>query len=103
MDDRCIVEALREATDTTDVVIGNDALDSVADVFERSFGERAAVVIADENTFEVAGMTVSRNVAHIRHRRCARRVGTGHREHVRARAGRLRPRPSLRGFCCATE
>jgi glycerol-1-phosphate dehydrogenase [NAD(P)+] len=62
MDDGRIVEALREATDTTDVVIGNDAPDSVAGVFERSFGERAAVVIADENTFEVAGMTVSRKL-----------------------------------------
>jgi glycerol-1-phosphate dehydrogenase [NAD(P)+] len=62
MDDRRIVEALREATDTTDVVIGDGALDSVADVFERSFGERAAVVIADENTVEVAGITVSRKL-----------------------------------------
>jgi glycerol-1-phosphate dehydrogenase [NAD(P)+] len=59
MDERRIAEALREATDTADVVIGQDALDSVADAFERSFGDRPAVVIADENTFGVAGMTVS--------------------------------------------
>jgi glycerol-1-phosphate dehydrogenase [NAD(P)+] len=57
-----IGEALREATDTQQVVIGEDVLDSVADVFERSFGGSAAVVIGDENTFEVAGTTVSRRL-----------------------------------------
>jgi glycerol-1-phosphate dehydrogenase [NAD(P)+] len=62
MDERRIEEALREATDTKQVVIGESALDSVADVFERSFGDRAAVVIGDENTFEVAGTHVGRTL-----------------------------------------
>jgi glycerol dehydrogenase-like iron-containing ADH family enzyme len=62
MDDRRIRDALRKATDTQQVVIGERALDSVADVFERSFEEDAAVVVADENTFHVAGATVSRRI-----------------------------------------
>ncbi len=60
MAERRIDEALREATDTEHVVIGEGTLDSVPDVFERSFGDSAAVVIGDENTFEVAGATVNR-------------------------------------------
>ncbi len=60
MDERRVNQALREATDTEQVVIGEGALDSVADVFERGFGDRAAVVIGDENTFEVAGTAVNR-------------------------------------------
>ena len=62
MDERRIREALGEATDTKDVVIGEGVLDSVADVFERNFGDSAAVAIADENTFEVAGNTVTRGL-----------------------------------------
>jgi glycerol-1-phosphate dehydrogenase [NAD(P)+] len=50
--------ALPDATDTKDVVIGPGVLASVADVFGRSFGDRPAVVVADENTFKVAGEQV---------------------------------------------
>jgi glycerol-1-phosphate dehydrogenase [NAD(P)+] len=60
LDERRIREALREATDTEDVVIGEDVLEAVADVFERSFGDSAAVMVADEHTLEVAGNTVGR-------------------------------------------
>src|SRR4029079_3698334 len=62
MNERRIAEALREATDTAEVLIGEGALDSIAGVFARSFGTRAAVVVADENTFAVAGATVSRQL-----------------------------------------
>ena len=62
MDECRIREALGEATDTKDVVIGEGVLDSVADVFERNFGDSAAVVVADENTFEVAGTSVGRGL-----------------------------------------
>jgi glycerol-1-phosphate dehydrogenase [NAD(P)+] len=62
MDERRIEQALREATDTEHVVIGEGVLDSVADVFERSFGDRAAVVIGDENTIELAGTAVGRTI-----------------------------------------
>jgi glycerol-1-phosphate dehydrogenase [NAD(P)+] len=50
-----IQAALRDATDTKDVVIGPGVLGSAGEVFERSFGDQPAVVVADENTFEVAG------------------------------------------------
>jgi glycerol-1-phosphate dehydrogenase [NAD(P)+] len=62
LDDRRIREALGEATDTQDVVIGEGVLDSVAEVFERSFGDSVAVVVADEHTLEVAGNTVRRGL-----------------------------------------
>jgi glycerol-1-phosphate dehydrogenase [NAD(P)+] len=50
--------ALPNATDTKDVMIGAGVLSSVDDVFGRSFGDRPAVVVADENTFKVAGEQV---------------------------------------------
>ncbi len=53
-DDR-ITAALRDATDTQQVVIEAGALASVGQVFERGFGNRPAVVVADGNTFAVAG------------------------------------------------
>lgn len=59
MDESRIREAPREATDTQQVVIGDGALDRVAEVFEAAFGDSATVVVADENTFNVAGVTVT--------------------------------------------
>ena len=56
-------DALQEATDTRQVVIGAGVLASVIEVFRQSFGDRAAVVIADENTFDVAGREVQRQLA----------------------------------------
>jgi glycerol-1-phosphate dehydrogenase [NAD(P)+] len=53
-----IETALRDATDTRTVVIGAGALASVDHVFGRSFGDRQAVVVADENTLGVAGKEV---------------------------------------------
>jgi hypothetical protein len=58
MNEQLIKDALRDATDTADVVIGEGVLQSVADVFEDSFGDCPAVVVADENTFRVAGGAV---------------------------------------------
>jgi len=62
VDERHIAEALREATDTQQVVIGDGVLESVADVFARSFEDSAAVVVADENTWQVAGEAVNRSL-----------------------------------------
>jgi glycerol-1-phosphate dehydrogenase [NAD(P)+] len=62
MNDELIRTALREATDTEDVEIGSGALGQVPDVFRRVFGDRAAVVIADANTWRVAGEQVQRNL-----------------------------------------
>jgi len=54
--------ALEEASDTRDVNIGAGALASVPDVFRENFGEGPIVVVADGNTFEVAGKEVQREL-----------------------------------------
>lgn len=54
--------ALQEASDTQDVVIGAGELASVDGVFEKNFGDRAAIVVADENTYKVAGKKVQRHL-----------------------------------------
>jgi alkanesulfonate monooxygenase SsuD/methylene tetrahydromethanopterin reductase-like flavin-dependent oxidoreductase (luciferase family) len=62
MNDERINAALRDATDTQNVTIGKGVLASVDDVFGRSFGDAAAVVVADEKTFEVAGEEVQQHL-----------------------------------------
>jgi glycerol-1-phosphate dehydrogenase [NAD(P)+] len=57
-----IKAALRDATDTKDVVFDAGVLGAVNEVFERSFGDQPAVVVADENTFKVAGEQVQRHL-----------------------------------------
>ena len=57
-----IQAALRDATDTKDVVIAAGVLSSVGEIFDRSFGDVPAVVVADENTYEVAGDEVHRQL-----------------------------------------
>ena len=58
MDGTHIKTALQSATDTKHVEIGEGAIRSVEDVFQASFGERSAVVVADDTTFDVAGEQV---------------------------------------------
>jgi glycerol-1-phosphate dehydrogenase [NAD(P)+] len=58
-----IEAALRGATDTRSVLIGEHALASVAEVFGQSFGDRPAVVVADGNTFAVAGEEAQRRLS----------------------------------------
>jgi glycerol-1-phosphate dehydrogenase [NAD(P)+] len=62
MNDERIEAALREATDTENVTIGSGVLASIDDLFGESFGDRPAVVVADENTFAVAGEEVRRRL-----------------------------------------
>ena len=62
MSERRIDAALQEATDTRDVNIGAGALASVPDVFGQNFGDGPIVVVADGNTFEVAGQEVQREL-----------------------------------------
>jgi glycerol-1-phosphate dehydrogenase [NAD(P)+] len=57
-----IEAALLKANDTADVGIGSGLLPSVDEMFERSFGGQRAVVVADENTFGVAGDEVRRHL-----------------------------------------
>jgi glycerol-1-phosphate dehydrogenase [NAD(P)+] len=54
--------ALQEATDTQNVIIGDGALASVPDIFLESLGDSPAVVVADGNTFRVAGQEVQRRL-----------------------------------------
>ena len=68
MNDERIETALQEATETRTVTIGAGKLASVADVFEESFGDREAVIVADENTFEVAGKEVQRQLEEAGHK-----------------------------------
>ena len=57
-----IKAALRDATDTKDVVFDAGVLGSVNEVYEQSFGDQPAVVVADENTFKVAGEQVQQHL-----------------------------------------
>jgi glycerol-1-phosphate dehydrogenase [NAD(P)+] len=56
-------DALHDAGDTREVVIGEGVLDAVPGVFDRGFGDAAAVVVADETTWRVAGERVSARLA----------------------------------------
>jgi glycerol-1-phosphate dehydrogenase [NAD(P)+] len=62
MGDQRIRAALRDATDTEQVVIGSGVLGAVGEVFGRCFGGRPAVVVADERTWGVAGAQVQRRL-----------------------------------------
>ncbi|MGH9243128.1 MAG: sn-glycerol-1-phosphate dehydrogenase [Acidimicrobiales bacterium] len=54
--------ALESATDTRSVSVGGRVLPTVDDLFQRSFGDLPAVVVADENTFAVAGREVEQRL-----------------------------------------
>jgi len=63
MNEELVNGALRDATDTQTVNIGEGTLASVAEVFEQSFGTDArAVVVTDENMWSAAGEEVQRNL-----------------------------------------
>jgi glycerol-1-phosphate dehydrogenase [NAD(P)+] len=60
--EQTLAGALVLATDTRRVVVACGALDAVADVFAATFGQRPAVVIADETTYDVAGRATERRL-----------------------------------------
>lgn len=62
MDDTRITDALKTATDTQDVVLGEAALSAVGDAFRRTFGDATAVLVADGITWEVAGEDVQQSL-----------------------------------------
>jgi glycerol dehydrogenase-like iron-containing ADH family enzyme len=84
-----IEAALRNATDTADVAIGAGVVSSVGEMFDRSFGDQRAVVVADENTFRVAGEEVVRYLASPVHR-ARPRHRSRHSRRMRRRAVRAR-------------
>lgn len=55
--------ALQAATETASVTIGRDARLAVAADFQRLFGDQSVVVVADENTYDVAGREVQQQLA----------------------------------------
>ena len=62
MNEERIKGALRDATDTKVVTINTGALDSVAEIFEQSFGDATAVLVTDENIWAAAGEQVEKNL-----------------------------------------
>ncbi len=63
MSERRISEALRGASDTEAVLIGSGVIGRVGDVFGDTFGDRPAIVVADGNTWDVAGQAVQERLA----------------------------------------
>lgn len=61
MDEERINSALQGATDTQKVSIGAGVLESIDKVFDQSFGDQPAVIVADENTFAAAGEAVQQS------------------------------------------
>jgi glycerol-1-phosphate dehydrogenase [NAD(P)+] len=62
MDDARISAALHEAGDTRRVLIGTGALNAVDAVIAECFGDQAAVVVADDTTWQVAGERVQEHL-----------------------------------------
>jgi glycerol-1-phosphate dehydrogenase [NAD(P)+] len=58
MNEQRIRDALRQASDTSEILIGEDVLAEASRLFEAAFGHGSVVIVADENTFEVAGAAV---------------------------------------------
>jgi glycerol-1-phosphate dehydrogenase [NAD(P)+] len=54
-DDQLMESALRRARDTRKLIVAPGARHQVADVFSELFGSAPCIIIADENTFAVAG------------------------------------------------
>ena len=63
MTEQRISEALRGASDTQAVVIGSGVIGRVGAVFGDTFGDRPAIVVADGNTWDVAGQAVQERLA----------------------------------------
>lgn len=57
-----IQAALKDASETREVVIGSGAIGQTATVFRRGFGDVPAMVVADDNTFQAAGRSVLANL-----------------------------------------
>ncbi|HCI79317.1 MAG TPA: sn-glycerol-1-phosphate dehydrogenase, partial [Ktedonobacter sp.] len=58
MDYKRIDAALSLANDTRFLRIGTGILNDVGNVFEQAFGQQPAVIVADDNTYAIAGKAV---------------------------------------------
>ncbi|MBP3775193.1 MAG: sn-glycerol-1-phosphate dehydrogenase [Bacteroidaceae bacterium] len=57
-----IEEALQKTTDTKALILEEGALERTAEMFKQLFGDSRAVVVADTNTYRVAGQQVVENL-----------------------------------------
>ncbi len=53
-----VESALQRTTDTKDLIIGENTVSRTAEMFRKLFPESTAVIVADKNTWEVAGKAV---------------------------------------------
>ena len=58
-----VESALSRTTDTKALVIGTETLPQVADMFRKLFPDKRALVVADANTWRVAGDDVHKILA----------------------------------------
>lgn len=58
MEEKLLNIALKKATDTKSVIIGSGILSTVVSIFSQLFNNEPVIVIADENTFDIAGKYV---------------------------------------------
>jgi len=61
-----IDRALQKISDTKKVVVGAGVIASVSEIFAEAFPDQTAVVVADDNTFAVAGKAVSQQLKEAR-------------------------------------
>jgi glycerol-1-phosphate dehydrogenase [NAD(P)+] len=69
MDQHRIAEVLAAATDTYEFLLGSGALTRTPEVFRRVFGDAAALIVADSNTWRAAGANVDAAFSSTRIRR----------------------------------
>ena len=72
-----IAAALELARDTEELIIDHGAIDQVAGLFTKHFGDAEAVVVADQNTYEAAGRLVHQALWDTGHTRLAPLVFPG--------------------------
>lgn len=65
MDYNRIDAALRDASDTRHLLIGTGKLNDVSNVLEQAFGQQPIVVVADDNTYAIAGKTLCEHLRSI--------------------------------------
>ena len=65
MDYNRIDAALRDASDTRQLLIGTGKLNDVGNVLEQAFGQQPIVVVADDNTYAIAGKALCEHLRSI--------------------------------------
>lgn len=63
MSSELIAQALNTATETQEIIFGEHVVDQTGEVFSRLFPGARAIVVADDNTYKVAGEAVTSSLA----------------------------------------